>query len=126
MTKFPFNQSLSPPIPVLDVTLRNDLAGLSVGPMEALIDTGADGTVVPAMYLKDIRAPVVSQARLRYHLGVRDVFLHIADVQIGDLVLPGLVIAADREGQELILGRDVLNRLRLLIDGPHQITQVRE
>lgn len=75
--------------------------------------------------MKDIRAPTVGQARLRYHLGVRDVFLHIADVQIGDLVLPGVVIAADREGQELILGRDVLNRLCLLIDGPDQITQVR-
>jgi len=122
--KFPFNQSLSPPMPVLDVTLQNDLAGLSVGPMEALIDTGADGTVVPVTYLREIRAPVVGRARLHYHLGVHDVVLHIADVQIGDLVLPGLIIVADREGQELILGRDVLNRFRLLIDGPDQVTQV--
>ncbi len=93
--------------------------------MEALIDTGADGTIVPTKYLKDIRAPTVGQARLRYHLGVRDVFLHIIDVQIEDMILPGVVVAADREGQEFILGRDVLNRLRLLIDGPDQIAQVR-
>jgi predicted aspartyl protease len=123
--KFPFNRNLSPPMPVLDVVLRNDLADLSIGPMEALVDTGADGTVVPVTYLREIKAPVVGRARLHYHLGVRDVVLHIADVQIGELVFPGQIIVADREGRELILGRDVLNCLCLLIDGPEQITQVR-
>ncbi len=57
-------------------------------------------------------------------MGEHDVVLHIADVQIGELVLPGLIIVADREGYELILGRDVLNRLRLFIDGPDQVTRV--
>ncbi len=51
--------------------------------------------------------------------------LHIADVLIGELVFPGLIMVANREGRELILGRDVLNRLCLLIDGPEQVTQVR-
>ncbi len=38
---------------------------------------------------------------------MRDVVLHIADVKIGELVFPGLIMVADREGRELILGRDV-------------------
>jgi len=122
--KFPFNQSFSPPMPVLVVTLRNEHKGLSTGSLDALVDTGVDGTVVPAAYLKDIGAPVIGRARLHSHLGMRHVILHIADVQIAELVLPGVVIAADREGKELILGRDVLNHLRLLVDGPAQVTQV--
>jgi len=123
--KFPFDQSFSPPMPVLAVTLRNEHEGLSTGPLDALVDTGADGTVVPAAYLTDVRAPVIGHALLHSHLGVRHVFLRIADVQIAELLLPGMVIAADPEGQELILGRNVLNCLRLLMDGPAQVTQVR-
>ena len=123
--KFPFDQSFSPPMPILIIALRNEHEGLSTGPLDALVDIGADGTVVPVAYLKDIRAPVVGRARLHSHVGLRHVNLHIADVQIAKLVLPGMIIAADHEGRELILGRNVLNRLRLLVDGPVQITQVR-
>jgi len=123
--KFPFDQSFSPPMPVLVITLRNEHEGLSTGPLDALVDTGADGTVVPVAHLRNIRAPVIGRALLHSHLGVRHVVLHIADVRIAELVLPGIVVAADREGQELILDRDVLNRLRLLLDGPAQVTQVR-
>ena len=123
--RFPFDQNFSPPMPVLIVTLQNEDEALSTEPLDALVDTGADGTVVPVAYLKHIKAPVIGRARLRSYLGVSYVILHIADVQISELILPGMVVAADREGRELILGRDVLNRLRLLIDGPSQVTQVR-
>ena len=45
------------------------------------------------------------------------------DVQVGDIALPGLYAVGDDVGQEVVLGRDVLNRLRLLLDGPAQVTQ---
>ncbi len=112
--KFPFDHSFSPPMPMMVIALRNEDEGLSTEPLNALVDTGADGTVVPEVYLKSIRAPLIGRARSRSHLGVRYVVLRIADVQIAELTLPGVIIAADRVGRELTLGRDVLNRFSLL------------
>ena len=112
--KFPFDHSFSPPMPMMVIALRNEDEGLSTEPLNALVDTGADGTVVPEVYLKSIRAPLIGRARSRSHLGVRYVVLRIADVQIAELTLPGVIIAADGVGRELTLGRDVLNRFSLL------------
>jgi len=44
-------------------------------------------------------------------------------VQIGNLTLPGIALLG-YSGEEIILGRDVLNRLWLGLDGPAQTTTV--
>lgn len=54
----------------------------------------------------------------------RQVFLYLVDVQIGDVTVPGLYVVGDEVGQESVLGRNVLNRLRLLLDGPAALTQL--
>jgi len=41
-------------MPVLVITLRNEHEGLSTGPLDALVDTGADGTVVPVAHLRNV------------------------------------------------------------------------
>ncbi|MFQ5859514.1 MAG: hypothetical protein ACE5LU_28280 [Anaerolineae bacterium] len=38
--------------------------------------------------------------------------------------LPGISAVGDDQGDEIILGRNVLNQLRLLLDGPANITEV--
>ena len=37
---------------------------------------------------------------------------------IGELTLSGITVVGDELGDETVLGRNVLNRLRLLLDGP--------
>jgi len=43
---------------------------------------------------------------------------------VGDVFLPGLYIIGDDTGDEIILGRDVLNKLPLFLDGPEQQTEL--
>ena len=43
----PYNLAYSPPIPVLQVTFSSGDNGAQVGPLEAIVDTGADATIVP-------------------------------------------------------------------------------
>jgi hypothetical protein len=52
--------------------------------------------------------------------------LYLVDVRIGDVALPGVYVVGDDIGHEVILGRDVLNRLRLLLDGPAAMAQLLE
>jgi len=52
------------------------------------------------------------------------VFLYLVDVAIGKVTLPGIEVVGDPSGNEIIVGRDILNRLRILLDGPAKITEV--
>jgi len=40
---------------------------------------------------------------------------------ISELTLSGIYVVGDELGDETVLGRNVLNRLRLLLDGPHEV-----
>jgi hypothetical protein len=33
-------------------------------------------------------------------------------------------VVGDEQGEEIVLGRNVLNRLRLLLDGPSRLTEI--
>ena len=54
------------------------------------------------------------------------VMMYLVDVQIGDLILPGLEVVGDEVSGEIVLGRDILNRLRILLDGPKETVEVSE
>lgn len=117
----------TPPAPSVAVRLGLIDRELTIGPLPALIDTGADATLVPLRYVRQLRAPVARRANLRTHLGsTRSVTLHLLDVGIDHVRLPSIAVIADTTGDEVILGRDVLNRLILVLDGPGQTLDHRE
>jgi len=94
---------------------------------DALVDTGADGTLIPISHLRSIQAYPIAEAFLRSHWGERRrVHLFRVDLRIDEISLPGVTVVEDDQGQEIILGRDVLNKLRLLLDGPMNELEVRE
>jgi predicted aspartyl protease len=114
-----------PPMPAFEIRLGYPEESLRLGPLVAIVDTGADGTLVPQTWLDEINAPLVDEVRLCSHWGewrVGRVFA--VDLGIGALRLPGIEVVSDEIGDEVILGRNVLNRLRLLLDGPRSCTEV--
>lgn len=56
----------------------------------------------------------------------RKVLLYLIDVQIGEITLPGIEVVGDELSTEIVLGRDVLNRLRVLLDGVDEVTTITE
>ncbi|PKO22065.1 MAG: hypothetical protein CVU38_11390 [Chloroflexi bacterium HGW-Chloroflexi-1] len=124
MNEFVYDTGYEPALPVCLVTLSTPLTDFRVE-CTAVIDTGADGTIVPIRYLRQIGARRAFEVGLRSQWGERrTVFLHPVDVAIGDLALPGVYVVGDDIGEEVVLGRNVLNKLRLLLDGPAALTQV--
>jgi predicted aspartyl protease len=107
-----------PPFPSLPIRLGFPEESLRLGPIDALIDTGADGTLVPQILLDDLGAPLVDQIRVRSQWGeARLAGLYTVDLSVSDFRLPAIEVVGD-PGTEIILGRDVINRLRILLDGP--------
>ena len=125
MPGIPYLDTYYPEIPVLGVCLGYPAEELSLGPFIAIVDTGADGTLIPQDLLDQIATPMVDTIRIRSHWGEwRRVMVFTVDMEFENLRLPAVDVIGDETGTDIILGRNVLNRLKLLLDGPGHYTQI--
>lgn len=123
MKKQTYSKSFSPGAPVLPVRL----VSLSAQSHLALIDTGADGTFVPIDFLIELDAPILYMTNVRAHFSEK---LQRASVYQVDMIffdsihLPAVEVVGDEWGDRIILGRNVLNKLNLNLNGPAQTVTV--
>ena len=114
-----------PPIPTLELRLRRPDDGELTESLAGLIDTGADITLVPQTLLEQIGASELDEVRLRSHWGeYTTVITYLVDLTFSIGTLPGIEVVGDAYGDRVLLGRNVLNKLILLIDGPRQFTDL--
>jgi hypothetical protein len=109
-----------PPAPLAKVILRNPRNGAVQSDIPMLLDTGADVTLIPQTTVKLLEAAVVPGRQ--YELISFDGSTNLAPVVRLELVFCGRTF----RGQFLlvdqpwgILGRNVLNAIPILLDGPH-------
>jgi aspartyl protease len=112
--------SFNPPAPLAKVTLRNSENENTLSDVPFLIDSGADVTLIPESSVNQLGVHI--DPAEAYELMSFDGSLSLAQAVQLDLiflrrVFKGrfLIINQDRG----ILGRDILNHLSLLLDGPH-------
>lgn len=115
------SQGYIPPIPVLSVRFRQLASSEKTDAFDAIIDTGADMTVAPAQILIDLHAQDIRETNLVSQWGdIHRVVLYLVDIEIKNQVFPGIQVAGDETADEVILGRNFLNKLPLFLDGPQQ------
>jgi len=125
MIEFPYNDAYQPPAPACQVSFSAARTGQSVGPLDAILDTGADGTLVPQRYLEMIGARRVMETGLRSQWGERRmVYLYLITLHIGEIELPGTFVVGDERSDEIVLGRNVLNQLTIWLDGPANLSRI--
>jgi len=116
---FSYDPTFTPPFPRLPVIVTPIESGAQSAALSGLIDTGADATLIPQAQLQAIKAKEIYRARLRSHWGEsRTVSVHLVDLQVAGHNLPGIEVIAEDLTEDVLLGRNVLNRLILLLDGP--------
>ena len=108
-----------PPAPVAQVRLRNPHNGATVSDVPLLLDTGADITLLPQTAVEQLGVPLL--AGQRYELMGFDGSRSFAPVAIPDLLFlqrafRGRYLLIEEERG--IMGRDILNHVLLLLDGP--------
>ena len=119
----PYHSGYWPPFPTLPIVLQ--VEDLRLGPFTALLDTGADITLITTDLLEQVGAAESGPAKVRSHFGERlPAQLYLVGIQVQKIVLPGVYVIGDDVGKEMLLGRDVLNKLALFLDGPAQQTDV--
>lgn len=125
--KVPYLNTYTPSIPILQIWLGYPEEALNLGPFEAIVDTGADATILPRSLIDELDAPFVDDAWLSSQWGEWiAVKTFTVDIGLGNLTLPAIRVVADEHNDEIILGRNILNRLKLLLDGPNQETDLLE
>jgi hypothetical protein len=111
-----------PPAPVATVTLRNPATGVVCADVPMLLDSGADVSLAPEAMVRQIG--VTPTPGRQYQLVAFDGTMSFAPVVQLELVFcrrtfRGQFLLTDQDSG--ILGRNVLNALPLLLDGPRLV-----
>jgi predicted aspartyl protease len=123
---FTYSSDYFPPAPIIDISLGVPAQELALGPIAAFVDTGADITLIPARYINQLALPVDDHRFLRSQWGERRrVMIYSVDMGIGLARLPAVEVVADDRSAEIILGRNVLNKLVVTLNGPQRTIEVR-
>jgi predicted aspartyl protease len=123
----PYDSNYIPLAPVLILRLAAPGESQLSESLSAIIDTGSDGTLIPTQYLEMVEAIGLGDAILHSVLGeTREVHLYEVDLHIEGVLLPGMVVVGDDKGEEVIIGRNILNKLILLIDGRQGLVDILE
>ena len=109
----------APPAPLARITLRNPQSGLTLSDVPMLIDTGADATLVPQASVEMVG--VIASPGAEFEVVAFDgttSFMQVASLDVLFLkkTFKGRFLLINQEVG--ILGRDILNHLKLLFDGP--------
>lgn len=65
----PYSHRYHPPIPAIEIALSAPESDVAIGPLLAIVDTGADASIIPHEYLARIGAVIVDEASLKSHWG---------------------------------------------------------
>jgi len=123
--KFPYDRAYYPGAASMEIRLAAPESSWAMGPLRAFVDTGADVCLIPTKYIEPLGIPPDDRKFLRSQWGERrkvDVFW--LDIGIGNWRFPMTEIVADDRGQEIIVGRNLLNKMILTLNGPAQLLDV--
>lgn len=121
MRGVPYSHEYDPAAPVLPVEIEHPY-GAGGALIRALLDTGSDLTVLPADIVVQLRLPRVGTAAVAGFDGLPQmVTLCAAKIRIAGMIW---LVKAAGYGAEALVGRDVLNRLSLQLNGPRELLRV--
>lgn len=120
-----YNQQVQPPAPFVHVTVGDPLGGAAAADIPAQIDSAADRTVVPLRVLEGLGLEPIDEISVG-GLGGSTFKLQVYVVSLAVRTRPGrlLRVLAHPDEPWVLLGLDVLNGHRLVLDGPNLVLEL--
>ena len=117
---------LTPPGPIIHVAVRCPVRDVKVERELALIDSGADCTVLPDHLVNLLELKPVGECEVS---GVGET-ARATPVYLVEFLIPGRMDSLTTQAvmipgePRIILGRDILNHLKILLDGPGLVLEI--
>ena len=110
-------ERFDPPAPVALVTVKSEQLGIEIHDVPMLLDTGADVSLLPRSHAGRLALPDAKQYELEAFDGAKSTAPAItAELRFLGKSFRGEFLLID--GWHGVLGRNILNNLSLLLDGP--------
>jgi hypothetical protein len=126
MVRYTYNRQVTPPAPFVHVAVRPPYEGPAEVEVPAQIDTAADLSVIPGRLVEELQlVPLDAVSALGFggHLLMLPTFL--VELRIRQLAPVTVRVLASQDEPYALLGRDVLNRFTILLDGPNLALEIR-
>jgi hypothetical protein len=106
-----------PPAPIAHVTVKSEQMGIVIRDVPMLLDTGADVSLLPRALVAPLASPDAREYELEAFDGTKSTALAVtAEIQfLGKYFRGQFLLINNWHG---VLGRNVLNNLSLLFQGP--------
>jgi len=123
--RYRYLTQVSPPAPFVYVTVRNPQTSAELHDVPAQLDTGGDRTVLPADLVQTLglfQFGSILIAGLGSLAAPRPSYL--VEVRIHNLAAQTIEAVSDADEAWILLGRDVLNSYRIVLDGPQLALEI--
>jgi predicted aspartyl protease len=125
MTVYHYHHSFSPPAPLVYVTLRHPEQEIEVQDIPAQVDTGSDRTIVPQRYIEGLSVVRLREIELvGFENRVYRTLTYYLHVAIKGTRLVPLEVATGENETLVLVGRDLLNQFKVVLDGPRLTLEI--
>jgi predicted aspartyl protease len=119
MIRYLYTTQKNPPAPFVHVTLRNTATGQELADLPAQVDHGADITAIPSRLANILELPRIRMLPVK---GFGEPMLELPTVLVEITIRQMQPVATEAllspDEPYVLLGRDLLNRYRIVLDGP--------
>jgi hypothetical protein len=117
--RYSYNRQIDPPAPFIHVTLRCIEIGTELSRQAAQLDIAADRTVLPGQLATTLRLVPLDEIEVAGFGGqIFTTPTYRVQIAVHDFDPIFAECIAHNDEPFILLGRDVLNHYRLLLDGP--------
>jgi predicted aspartyl protease len=120
-TRIPYDEIRRPPAPVLPIRVK-PVGSTRAVLLTALVDSGADLTVIPIRTAEELHLTEVARIRVT---GVGGAPHHVAayavEVETAGIASLARVVAL---GESALVGRDLLNQWTVILRGPAKVLEI--
>jgi hypothetical protein len=123
--RYGYLRQVQPPAPFVNLVLRHPRNGNEMHDVPAQLDTGADRTVMPEKLVQALGLPRIGRFEMEGLGGAIHVLFSFAVLlRVHDLSFQRLEAIACSDEEWILLGRDVLNNHRIVLDGPQLALEI--